>query len=53
MATEGYEKLITDLRKLRLPAMAEILDIDVQKKKLKKDGCQKQGMPLTYREKSV
>ena len=26
MATESYEKLITDLKKLRLPAMAEMLD---------------------------
>lgn len=26
MATESYERLITDLRKLRLPAMAEMLD---------------------------
>jgi len=26
MATEGYEKLMTDLKSLRLPAMAEMLD---------------------------
>jgi DNA replication protein DnaC len=26
MATEGYEKLMTDLKNLRLPAMAEMLD---------------------------
>ena len=26
MAIESYEKLITDLKKLRLPAMAEMLD---------------------------
>lgn len=26
MATENYDKLITDLKKLRLPAMAEMLD---------------------------
>ena len=26
MAVESYEKLITDLKKLRLPAMAEMLD---------------------------
>ena len=26
MATESYEKLITDLKRLRLPAMAEMLD---------------------------
>jgi DNA replication protein DnaC len=26
MATESYENLITDLKKLRLPAMAEMLD---------------------------
>jgi DNA replication protein DnaC len=26
MATEGYEKLVTDLKSLRLPAMAEMLD---------------------------
>ena len=26
MATERYENLVTDLKKLRLPAMAEMLD---------------------------